>query len=134
MVLPCLTLVLAQSAQYLAAARSSILDQAGSDYLLLARAKGLRDAEVRRRHAIPNALLPVTAMTFTHLGYVVSGVVTVETVFSWPGLGSLIYEATAIPDLPLLQGTFLLVAGTVVVTNVLSDGAYRLIDPRLRSR
>jgi peptide/nickel transport system permease protein len=132
LVLPCLTLVLAQFAQYAAAGRAAVLGQLGSDYLLLARAKGLRDAQVRRRHAVPNALLPVTAMTFTHLGYVVAGVVTVESVFSWPGLGSLVFEATSVPDLPLLQGAFLLVAGGAVVANTLGDGVYRLLDPRLR--
>jgi peptide/nickel transport system permease protein len=130
LVLPAVTLVLAQLAQYLLVARSAVADQLDRGYLRLARATGLRDAQVRRGHAVPNALLPVLAVLGTNLGTVVAGVVTVETVFSWPGLGRLMYEALTLPDLPLLHALFLLAAGGVVAANALVDGAARLLDPR----
>ena len=78
--------------------RSSLLDELGEDYLVTARAKGLRDVEVRRRHAVPNALLPTTTLAAINIGFVVSGAITVETMFSIPGLGLLSYEALSIPD------------------------------------
>ena len=87
--------------------RSSLLDTMREDYLALARAKGLRDVIVRRKHAVPNALLPVITLVAINLGFVLSGAITVETVFSWPGLGLLTYQALNAPDLPLLQGLFL---------------------------
>ena len=85
-------------AQYLLVMRSSLLDEMGQDYLTTARAKGLRDDQVRRRHAVPNALLPTVTLVFIHIGFVVGGAVSVETVFSWPGLGLLFYEAMRCPD------------------------------------
>ena len=87
--------------------RSSLLDEIGEDYLTTARAKGLRDVVVRRRHATRNALLPTTTLIALSIGFVVSGAITVETVFSIPGLGLLATEALTIPDYWVLQGTFL---------------------------
>ena len=133
MVLPCLAMIAAVYAQYLLVMRSSLLEEMNSDYLTTARAKGLRDDLVRRRHAVPNALLPTVTLVFLHIGLVVSGAITVETVFSWPGLGLLTYEALNGPDLPLLQGTFLVLAGSVIVMNVLADLLYRVLDPRVRA-
>ncbi|QTR06537.1 ABC transporter permease [Saccharothrix algeriensis] len=133
MVLPCLTLVAVVYAQYLLVMRTSLLEQAHAEYLTTARAKGLREDLVRRRHAVPNALLPAVTLVFLHLGLVVSGAITVETVFSWPGLGLLTYEALAGPDLPLLQGAFVVLAGAVVATNLLADVCLRLLDPRVRA-
>lgn len=133
LVLPCVTLVAVLYAQNLLVMRSSLLDEMGSDYLVTARAKGLRDDVVRRRHAVPNALLPTVTLIFLQLGFVVSGAVTVETVFSWPGLGSLLYEGLSTPDLPLVQGTFIVFSGAVVVMNVLADVVYRFLDPRVRA-
>ena len=91
--------------------RSSLLDEMGSDYLTTARAKGLRDDLVRRRHAVPNALLPTVTLVFINLGGMVAGAILVETVFSWPGLGGLFYQALSVPDLPLVQGLFFVFAG-----------------------
>jgi len=133
LVLPCLTMVAVVYAQYLLVMRSSVLDEMGSDYLTTARAKGLRDDTVRRRHAVPNALLPTVTLVFMHLGFIVSGAITVETVFSWPGLGYLTYQALKIPDLPLLQGTFLVFSASVIVMNVLADLLYQVLDPRVRA-
>jgi peptide/nickel transport system permease protein len=132
LVLPCLTLVLVIFAQYVTIMRSSMIDELGSQYLLTARAKGLRDDDVRRKHAVPNALLPSVTVIFLQLGTMVGGAITVETVFSWPGLGYLTYTALKIPDLPLLEGTFIVFSATVIVCNLLADILYRSLDPRVR--
>ena len=133
LVLPSLTLIAVIYAQYLLVMRSSLLEERHADYLTTARAKGLRDDLVRRRHAVPNALLPTVTLVFMHLGMVISGAITVETVFSWQGLGLLTYEALLDPDLPLLQGSFVVLAGTVIVMNLLADLLYRVLDPRVRA-
>ncbi|MEU5159350.1 ABC transporter permease [Streptomyces sp. NPDC020875] len=131
MVLPVLTLVAVGYAQTLLVMRSSLLDEMGGDYLTTARAKGLRDAVVRRRHAVPNALLPTVTMVFINLGQVAAGSILVETVFSWPGLGGLFYQALSVPDLPLVQGLFVVFAGAMIVMNLLADLVYPFLDPRV---
>ncbi|NUW37712.1 ABC transporter permease [Nonomuraea sp. SMC257] len=133
MVLPCLTLVAVVYAQYLLVMRSSLLEEVSQDYVTVARAKGLRDDEVRRRHAVPNALLPTVTLVFMRIGFVVGGAVTVETIYSWPGLGQLFYEAIRVPDFTLMQGTFMLITVAVILMNTLADVVYRMLDPRVRS-
>jgi len=133
LVLPVLTMTAVVYAQYLLVMRSSVLDELGNDYLVTARAKGLRDDLVRRRHAVPNALLPTVTLVFLHLGGIIGGAITVETVFSWPGLGYLAYEALRAPDLPVLQGTFLVFSAAVVIANTAADIIYRFLDPRVRA-
>jgi peptide/nickel transport system permease protein len=133
LVLPCLTLIAVVYAQYLLIMRSSLIEETHADYLTTARAKGLRDDQVRRRHAVPNALLPTVTLIFLNLGLVVSGAVTVEAVYSWPGLGQLMFKALQVPDLPLVQGVFITLAGAVVVMNVLAELLYRALDPRVRT-
>jgi peptide/nickel transport system permease protein len=131
--LPALTLTLAYLGEYTLIMRSSLLDTMREEYLSLARAKGLRDVIVRRRHAVPNALLPVITLTAINLGFVLSGAITVETVFSWPGLGLLTYDALNAPDLPLLQGLFLVFSASVILFNLFADLAYAYFDPRVRT-
>ena len=131
LVLPVLTLVAVGYAQTLLVMRSSLLDEMGSDYLTTARAKGLRDDLVRRRHAVPNALLPTVTMVFINLGHVAAGSILVETVFSWPGLGGLFYQALSVPDLPLVQGLFVVFAGAMILMSLLADLLYPLFDPRV---
>ncbi|GAB3832839.1 ABC transporter permease [Kribbella italica] len=133
MVLPCLTMVAVVYAQYLLVMRSSVLDEVGQDYVTTARAKGLTDDDVRRKHAVPNALLPTVTLVFMRIGFVVGGAVTVEAIFSWPGLGQLFYEAIRVPDFTLMQGTFLLITVSVIVMNTLADVIYHVLDPRVRS-
>ncbi|WP_431930867.1 ABC transporter permease [Nonomuraea jabiensis] len=133
MVLPCLTLVGVVYAQYLLIMRSSLLEEVSQDYVTVARAKGLRDDEVRRRHAVPNALLPTVTLVFMRIGFVVGGAVTVETIYTWPGLGQLFYRAIKVPDFTLMQGTFLLITVAVIVMNTLADVVYHMLDPRVRS-
>lgn len=132
LVLPCITQALVIFARYVTIMRSSVLDEKGSPYLLTARAKGLRDADVRRRHAVPNALLPTVTVIFYEVGLLVSGVITIETVFNWPGLGYLTYQSLNYPDLSLLEGLFIVFSVSVIVMNMLADIVYRFLDPRVR--
>jgi peptide/nickel transport system permease protein len=131
--LPAATLTLAYLAEYALVMRSSLVDETRQEYLVTARAKGLRDKLVRRRHAVPNALLPTITLVFLNIGFVVSGAITVETVFSWPGLGLLSYEAIRGPDVPLLQAIFLLFSLSVVVANIVADIVVAAVDPRVRT-
>jgi peptide/nickel transport system permease protein len=130
--LPALTLTLAYLGEYAIVARSSLLDVMGEDYLTVARAKGLRDVKVRRHHAVPNALLPVVTLAAINLGFVLSGAIAVETVFSWPGLGRATADAIRGPDLPMLQGLFLVFSAAVIVFNLIADLLYAWLDPRVR--
>lgn len=132
MVVPVLVLAVVYVAEYSLIMRSSILDERRADYLTTARAKGLRDDLVLRRHAMPNALLPTVSLLFLSLGFVVAGAITVEMVFSWPGLGRLTYEATRGPDIPLLQGLFLFFSAAVIFMNLLADLLMPVLDPRVR--
>jgi peptide/nickel transport system permease protein len=132
MFLPALTLTLAYLGEYALIMRSSLLDTMREDYLTLARAKGLRDIAVRNRHAVPNALLPVVTLIAINFGFVLSGAIAVETIYSWPGLGLLSYEALRGPDLPLLQGLFVVFSAAVILFNLVADLAYAYLDPRVR--
>jgi peptide/nickel transport system permease protein len=132
MFLPALTLGLAYVGEYALIMRSSLLDVVGEDYVTTARAKGLREALVLRRHVVPNALLPTVTLVALNLGFIVSGDITVETVYSWPGLGLLTVQALGAPDYPLLQGLFLLFSAAVIVANLVADFVYSYLDPRVR--
>ncbi len=129
--LPALTLTLAYLGEYALITRSSLLDVMGEDYLTVARAKGLRDKIVRRRHAVPNALLPVVTLAAINFGFVLSGAIAVEAVYSWPGLGKATADAIRGPDLPMLQGLFLLFSAAVIVFNLAADLMYAYLDPRV---
>ena len=131
--LPVITLTLAYLADYSLVMRSSLLDELGQDYLVTARAKGLRDIAVRRQHAARNALLPTMTLSAINIGFVVSGAITIETVFSIPGLGLLSYEAISIPDFWVLQGTFLIASAAVILANLAANLVYGLLDPRVRT-
>ena len=130
--LPCLVLTLVYLAEYSLVMRSSLIDELGSDYLLTARAKGLRDSVVRRRHAVPNALLPSVTLIMLNLGFVISGAITTETVFTWPGLGLASYNALNYPDYPVLEGCFLLFSAAVIAANLIADLLLTVLDPRVR--
>lgn len=131
--LPCIVLTLVYLAEYSLVMRSSLIDELGSDYLTTARAKGLRDDLVRRRHAVPNALLPSITLIMLNLGFVISGAITTEVVFSWPGLGQLSYIALNAPDYPVLEGTFLVFSAAVIAANLVSDLLLTAFDPRVRN-
>jgi len=131
--LPVITLTLAYLADYALIMRSSLLDELGEDYLITARAKGLRDIQVRNRHAVRNALLPTTTIVALNIGFVVAGAITIETVFSIQGLGLLTVDALKGPDFWLLQGTFLVASAGVIVANLVANLLYGWLDPRVRT-
>ncbi|GAP35787.1 ABC transporter permease [Piscinibacter sakaiensis] len=133
LVLPTLTLSLVYLAQYSRLSRASMLDVLGSDYIRTARAKGLADRVVLYKHALRNAVLPVITVLGLQFGNVMAGAVLVETVFNWPGLGRLAFESVLRRDYPTILGVLVFSAMVVVVMNLLTDLAYRLIDPRIKT-
>lgn len=114
--------------------RYSMLTVLGEQYIATARAKGVPDRAVLRRHVVRNALLPVATVFMLNLGFVASGATIVETVFSYPGVGRLLYEAVLNRDYPVIQGTFFMITVCVIAANILSDLLYPMIDPRVRQR
>ena len=131
--LPVLTLTIAYLADYALIMRGSLIDELGSDYLTAAKAKGLRDIAVRNRHAVPNALLPTATIVALDFGFLVAGAITVETIFSIPGLGLLTTDALRVPDYWLLQGVFLLTSVGVIMANLAANLLYGWLDPRVRT-
>lgn len=133
MFLPTLTLTIAFLGEYALIMRSALLDVMGEDYLTTARAKGLRDKKVLWRHAVPNAMLPVITLVVLNLGFVVSGAITIETVFTWPGLGLKTFQAINAKDFPLMQALFLIFSVSVILANLVADLLYSYLDPRVRA-
>ncbi len=133
LILPTLTLSLVYLAQYSRLARSSMLDVLGADFIRTARAKGLPDRVVMYKHALRNALLPVVTVLGLQFGNVLAGAILVETVFNWPGLGRLAFDSVLRRDYPTILGVLLFSSIVVIVMNILTDLAYRLIDPRIRA-
>jgi ABC-type dipeptide/oligopeptide/nickel transport system permease component len=133
MTLPAATLALVLYGEYTLIVRSAMLETLGEDYVLTARAKGLRPWAIVRKHALRNALLPITTLVALSLGYIVAGSILVETVFSWPGIGRAVYEAVLQRDYPMLQGAFLVLTLSVVFFNLLADLLYFKLDPRITS-
>jgi peptide/nickel transport system permease protein len=134
LVLPAVTLGLIYLAQYSRLARASMLEVLGSDYIRTARAKGLGEGPVTYKHALRNALMPLVTIAGLQFGNLISGAVLVETVFSWPGIGTLALDAILGRDYPTLLGVLTFSALLVIVANLLTDLSYRWIDPRLRGR
>ena len=134
LVLPAATLAIIYLAQYSRLSRASMLEVLGSDYIRTARAKGLSDAVVTFKHALRNALMPIVTIAGLQFGNLISGAVLVETVFSWPGLGTLALDAILGRDYPTLLGVLTFSAILVIVANLVTDLSYRWIDPRLRGR
>jgi peptide/nickel transport system permease protein len=132
-VLPCLSLVLVQLGGYVLTMRTTLIDALGEDYVSLAKAKGVRPGKVVWKHALRNALLPTTTIAGLQLGTLVGGAVLTETIYAYPGIGRAIYEAVGQLDFPVLQGAFVLLAAAVVVANLITDLAYGLLDPRVRT-
>ena len=131
--LPVFTLTVIYLAEYSLIMRASVIEERSQDYVTTARAKGLMDAMVRRRHAVPNATLPTMTLVFLNLGFVVGGAITIEYVFSINGLGSLTVDALKGPDVPLLQALFLLFSAAVILANLVADLLYGYFDPRVRT-
>jgi len=118
-------------AVYARLTRASMLEVMGMDFIKTARAKGVPANQVIRRHVLRNALLPVVTFAGIQLGQMAGGAVLTETVFAWPGIGRLMFDALLQRDYQLLLGVFLITAVMVVVFNLVTDLVYRLIDPRI---
>jgi len=131
-ILPAVALSLAPMAQLMRLIRASMLETLGQDYIRTARAKGLSEQTVAFRHALRNALLPAIGATGVNLGYLLSGAVIVETIFTWPGLGQLMVGAALTRDYPVVQGFVAYIAVVVLLVNLAADVALRIADPRLR--
>ena len=129
--LPSLTLGLVLYGEYTLIVRSAMLETLGEDYILTARAKGLKPWTIVRKHALRNAMLPITTLVALSLGYIVAGAILIEIVFSWPGVGRAVYLAVQERDYPMLQGAFLLLTISVVVCNLIADLLYFKLDPRI---
>ena len=131
-VLPTITLALVDIGQFVLITRSSLIDVLTEDYILTAKAKGLSRRQVVWRHGVRNALLPVVTTTALYVGLIIGGAIQVETVFSWPGMGRLMYDAVLRRDYPILEASFFLFALVVVAANLASDLLYQVLDPRVR--
>lgn len=132
LVLPVATLTLVSVPGTFIITRYAMLDVLKEEYIRVARAKGVPTRLLMFRHAIRNALLPVVTVFMLNLGFVVSGATVVETVFSYPGLGRLLFEAVLNRDYPVLQASFLLITLSVIAGNILADFVYPILDPRVR--
>ncbi|MCZ4262064.1 ABC transporter permease [Limimaricola sp. G21655-S1] len=131
LILPATTLGLFFMAVYTRMTRASMLEVAQMDFVKTARAKGLPDRVIRRRHILRNALLPVVTLAGLQAGQLVGGAVLTETVFAWPGIGRLMFESLQARDYNTLLGVFLISAAMVILFNIVTDLVYRLIDPRI---
>ena len=134
LVLPALTLASIYIASYSRLSRTSMIDVLSQDYIRTARAKGLPEHSVVYKHGLRNGLIPVVTMVGLQFGQLFAGAVLVETVFNWPGLGRLAYESILRRDYPTLLAILLMSAILVMIANALTDLAYRLVDPRIRSQ
>jgi peptide/nickel transport system permease protein len=132
LVLPAIALMLMLLGQYFVIMRSSMVDVLTEDFITVKKATGLPWPKVVRRHAVRNALLPLVTLSAIYFGFVMGGVITIETIFSWPGLGLLEYDAITSKDFPMLQGAFLVFSASVIVLNLLADCLYFALDPRVQ--
>ncbi len=134
LVLPALTLGILGSGWYSRMMRSSMIEVMRADYIRTARAKGLGRGRVILRHALPNAILPIIAMIGIDIGIFMGGLVVVESVFGWPGIGQLAWQAIQRIDIPIIMGVTLVSACAIVLGNLLADLITPFIDPRIRIR
>jgi peptide/nickel transport system permease protein len=132
MIFPALTLGIAFSASVMRTTRSAMLEQIQSDYVRTARAKGLNEQTIVRRHLLRNALIPIITLIGFQIGYLFGGAVIVENVFALPGLGRLLLNAISQRDYALVQGTVVFIAFNFVIVNLLADIAYTFANPRIR--
>jgi len=132
MVLPLAVITAFKAAYDFLIVRNSVTSILGEDYVLMAQAKGLSSMTVLFRHVLRNAMAPLLTVTALQFGMVLSGALLVEVVFSWPGMGTLIYDAIGARDYPLLQSAFFIIAVCVLVANFIADLLYPLLDPRTR--
>jgi peptide/nickel transport system permease protein len=134
LVLPAIAMTLLILGQYFLIMRSSMVDVLTEDFITVKRATGLPWHRVVSKHAVPNALLPLVTIAAIQFGAVAGGAITIETLFSWPGLGELSFDAINDKDFPVLQGTFLVFSIGVIFANLIADCLYFVLDPRVQTR
>jgi peptide/nickel transport system permease protein len=134
LILPAFTLAFIYIAQYSRLSRASMLEVIGSDYVRTARAKGLPERAVIYKHALRNAILPILTIFGIQIGHLLAGAVLVETVFTWPGMGRLMFEGILRRDYPLIMGILIFSSILVIIANLLTDLLYGFVDPRIRRR
>jgi ABC-type dipeptide/oligopeptide/nickel transport system permease component len=132
LILPATALALLTMALTARLTRTSMVEALNEDYILTARSKGLSTFSVVVRHALRNAMLPVVTLLGLSLGNTLSGSVLVETVFTWPGVGRLMYDAISGRDYPLVLGLFIMISSVVIIANLITDLLYAWLDPRIR--
>lgn len=132
MILPALTLAIAMSAKYTRQVRTAFLEELSQDYVVGARARGIKESTILWRHVLPNSVLPLITMLGLSLGSLLGGTAVVEIIFSYPGLGNLAVSAVGARDYPLIQGFVLWIALIYMAVNLLVDISYSFIDPRIR--
>ncbi|MCK4432397.1 MAG: ABC transporter permease [Methanomicrobia archaeon] len=131
LILPLITYVVLWFGGYMLLMRNSMLETLKEDYIVTARAKGLKEKDIRDKHAARNAMLPIVTAFAISISFSITGAVLIETVFSWPGIGRTIVEATLRQDYPLVQGAFAIITIVVLIANFIADIAYAYLDPRI---
>ena len=134
LIMPALTMAIILSATNVRLVRTSMLETLSAQYIMVARSKGLKDRVVLYKHALRNCAIPLITYIGLQFGNLIGGIVVVEKVFNWPGLGTLAFDAISSRDYPVLQGTVTLLSVMIVSANLLVDIAYGLVDPRIRSQ
>ncbi|UUZ64414.1 ABC transporter permease [Polaromonas sp. P1(28)-13] len=134
LVMPALTMAIILSATNVRLVRTAMLETLSAQYIMVARSKGLKDRVVLYKHALRNCAIPLITYIGLQFGNLIGGLVVVEKVFNWPGLGTLAFDAIAGRDYPVLQGTVTVLSVIIVAVNLLVDIAYGLVDPRIRSK
>jgi ABC-type dipeptide/oligopeptide/nickel transport system permease component len=132
LILPAITLGAALAAILTRMVRSSVIEELNEDYVRTARAKGLSERQVIYKHVLKNGLIPVVTVVGLQFGVLLAGAIVTEVIFSWPGLGRLTIDAINSRDYPMVQGCILMIALTYIIANLLTDFAYRLLDPRIK--
>ena len=133
LILPTMALVIVDMAQFFLVTRNTLVDVFTEDYILTAKGKGLSPSLAMRRHALPNAMLPIITTLALYVSLVIGGAIQVETVFSYPGMGKLMYDAVLKRDYPILEASFFIMASVTIIANFISDVFYMLIDPRVKN-
>jgi len=132
MILPVISMTVLEVASLMRYTRSSMLDVFNQNYIRTARAKGLNEKIIIYKHAFRNALIPIVTLLSMSLGYIVAGTILIETIFVWPGMGTLFYQAIANRDYPLVMGCAMILSSCILLANLISDIVYCLVDPRIR--
>jgi peptide/nickel transport system permease protein len=131
-VLPAVTIVFVNISRYSFYLRNIMVGVLSEDYIVTARAKGLGKSQVLFKHGLRNALLPTMTMMAMDFGFIIAGAIFVETVFAYPGVGSLAYQAILNADYPLMNGEFILLTIVILIANFTADTLYSVLDPRVR--